>query len=145
MRFGFVGCAFVGLAVAIVILFAFNQTNFSRNDLPNLVAEVASEDTSFVVMASFDPNAQTLLMNQTSGGPRLERVREIWLIVNDNPPVLPGIWTNNTASITLNMPEELASQMNANVLAMSDEPKGGSHTGAPTGDVLAVGQVALAI
>lgn len=144
-RFGFVGGAFAGLAVAIVLLFAFNQTNFLRNDLPNLVAEVASEDASFVVLASFDPNAQTLLMNQTSGGPRLERVREIWLIANDNPPVSLGIWANNTASITLNVTDELANQMNGSLLAISDEPKGGSQTGAPTGDVLAVGQVALAI
>ena len=109
------------------------------------MAEVASKDISFVVLVSFNPNTQTLLMNQTSGSPRLERVREIWLIANDNPPVSLGIWANNTASITLNVTDELANQMNGSLLAISDEPKGGSQTGAPTGDVLAVGQVALAI
>lgn len=44
--------------------------------------------------------------------------------------------------ITLTLPDALrVSPQSGLVLALSDEPPGGSPTGAPTGDVLAVGEV----
>jgi len=39
------------------------------------------------------------------------------------------------------VPDDLRRRVAGAVLAISDEPEGGSPTGAPTGDVLAVGPV----
>jgi anti-sigma-K factor RskA len=43
--------------------------------------------------------------------------------------------------VALPLPEALRGTVAGLVLAVSDEPPGGSPTGAPTGAVLAVGQV----
>lgn len=68
-------------------------------------------------------------------------MHELWAIAGDAAPVSLGVVPEN-GRITLTLPDALrGSPQSGLVLALSDEPPGGSPTGAPTGDVLAVGEV----
>ena len=138
--------AAAGLAAAVVVLIGLNQTGFLQDEVgPVYVAQIAAEDQSLVVQASFDANANTLELIRTAGGPRAGRALEMWLIAGDNPPVSLGVWPSDDTTATLTVQADIAAGMQGGVLAISDEPLGGSTTGAPTGDVLAVGPVTLSI
>ncbi|MEN9011379.1 MAG: anti-sigma factor [Yoonia sp.] len=142
-RLGFFGPALAGVAAALAVLFGLNQFGVLNDDSPTFVAEIAAEDDSFVVLASFDPDAGTLDMNRTVGGPREGRALEVWLIAGENPPVSLGVWPKGQAKATLAIASDIARLMDGGVLAVSDEPPGGSPTGAPMGDVLGFGKIML--
>ena len=63
---------------------------------------------------------------------------ELWAILPDQAPVSLGVLPDSETTRIL-VPAELRSQAAQITLAISDEPVGGSPTGAPTGDVLAAG------
>ncbi len=140
-RLGLLGPILAGVAAAAVVLIALDQFEVLRDDGPTFVAEIAAEDQSFVVLASFDPAANTLDMDRTAGGPREGRALEVWLIAGDNAPVSLGVWPKGQPKAQLAISDTVAPLVEGGILAISDEPIGGSTTGAPTGDVLAVGQV----
>ena len=75
------------------------------------------------------------------GNARPGRTLELWLIkAGAAQPVSLGVLTaEETSRFTL--PEQLASGFAQAVLAISDEPAGGSPTGLPTGAVLATGKI----
>ena len=130
------GGALVAGAVALLIL-AGPPANLRGNDL---VAEVAAEDRSLVLQASFDPDTNRLSLRRAAGAARDGRALELWLIQGENAPVSLGVLPDS-AEVTLTLQAELAPLFSGGLLAISDEPPGGSPTGAPTGDVLAVGPV----
>ena len=134
---------FAGLAAAAVVLVVMSQTSFLRETGPTYVAEIAAEDASLVVLASFDPAEGALHMTREAGTPLAGRSQELWLIVGENAPVSLGVWPQGQAEATLQVPEALAAQMAMGVLAITDEPLGGSPTGGPTGDLLGAGPVTL--
>ena len=144
-RLGLLGPILAGVAAAAVVLVALDQFDVLRDDGPTFVAEIAAEDQSFVVLASFDPDANTLDMDRTAGGPREGRTLEVWLIAGDNAPVSLGVWPTDQSKAQLAIMDDIAPLVEGGILAISDEPLGGSTTGAPTGDVLAVGQVTLSL
>jgi len=144
-RLGFMGPALAGVAAAIVVLVALNQTGYLRDDSPLLTAELTAADESLVVLASFDPDAQTLVLNRTVGAPREGRALEMWLVAGDAAPVSLGVWPEGQNPATLTVPADLGALMDGAILAVSDEPVGGSTTGAPTGDVLATGAVQISV
>ena len=76
----------------------------------------------------------------SSGGARPGRALELWLIEGDDPPVSLGVLPDTEATV-LQVDAAVAAALPGGVLAVSDEPPGGSPTGQPTGDVLATGQV----
>lgn len=108
---------------------------------PALTASIAAEDGSLVVVARFDTVRNTLEIDRQTGTARPGRVLELWLIAEGaTAPVSLGVLpAEPTTRIAL--PEDLAARMAGALLAISDEPPGGSPTGAPTGDVLAAGPV----
>jgi anti-sigma-K factor RskA len=144
-RLGLLGPVFVGLAAAVVVLVGLNQSGILRDTGPTYVAELAAEDSSFIVFASFDPTARILDMQRTIGVAREGRGLEVWLIAGDNPPMSLGVWPIGQAQASLTVAEAHATQMAGGVLAITDEPLGGSPDGVPTGDVLAAGPVAIAL
>ena len=83
-------------------------------------------------------------MNRTAGAAVPGRVLELWLIAGDNPPVSLGVLPE-AASAEVQLTPDLVAALAAGTLpinlAISDEPPGGSTTGAPTGAVLAMGPV----
>lgn len=107
---------------------------------PLFVSEIAAEDDSLRVLAVYDGSTGGLRVTRTAGEPATGRDFELWAIVGDNPPRSLGVLTDDgTGNILL--PEDLQGTVGGMVLAISDEPDGGSPTGAPTGAVLAVGEV----
>ncbi|MFT5948474.1 MAG: anti-sigma-K factor RskA, partial [Paracoccaceae bacterium] len=71
------------------------------------------------------------------------RVLELWLIAEGAAaPVSLGVMPDITPA-TLSVRKELRTLMIGGTLAISDEPLGGSLTGAPTGAVLATGKISL--
>lgn len=105
---------------------------------PSHVAELQPAQREFVLTAA-------LILGDT---PRLEltringpvapsgRATELWAIPPGGAPVSLGVLPA-TANWIVNLPPELAARAPAVTLALSDEPEGGSPTGAPSGEVLA--------
>ena len=137
-RVGLLGPVIGGVIGVVVVLAVLDRIGFMQDP-----AQTDDLDT-FVVQARFDPASNQLDLTRTASGPREGRALEMWLIAGDNAPVSLGVWPKGQANAVLDIPADLALQMAGGVLAVSDEPEGGSPTGAPTGDVLAVGQVQLA-
>ena len=140
-RLGLLGPVICGVIGAVVVLAVLDRIGFMQDPAQTYVAELTDDLDTFVVQARFDPASNQLDLTRTSGGPREGRALEMWLIAGDNAPVSLGVWPKGQANAVLDIPADLALQMAGGVLAVSDEPEGGSPTGAPTGDVLAVGQV----
>ncbi|MGI3210245.1 anti-sigma factor [Roseovarius tibetensis] len=134
-----------GLAAAIVLVLAIGLGGlFERAPLPPVdapyVAELATEDRSLVVQAIYDDVTGRLFVQREAGGPAEGRALELWLIAGEAAPVSLGVMPEESRGV-LPVPDGLRDRFDGSVLAISDEPAGGSPTGAPTGEVLAVGPV----
>jgi len=140
--FGRIG-RWIGAAALVAAAFAlamYVAPSFTRPDVgPNYLAEIAADDRSVVVEAVFDPDTGEIDLDTMVGAPAEGRVFELWLIADGAPaPVSLGVLPQ-TGTDGLTVPEVLRSAMLGGTLAISDEPPGGSPTGAPTGDIVAVG------
>ncbi|MBS1303798.1 anti-sigma factor [Loktanella sp. SALINAS62] len=134
-----------GVVAAVAVLWAVNlyvpgapTGDGPAISAPTLQAQIAAEDDSLIVMASYDATAQTLVLDRTAGTARDGRSLELWLIADDNPPVSLGVLPDTQAG-TIAVDPALVPALPGGVLAITDEPQGGSPTGGPTGDVLAAG------
>lgn len=143
-RIGLVPALLGGVAVAAV-LFAVISTGVlmppDTSPSPSYRAEIVAGDSSLVVLASYDAAAGTLRIERTTGSARDGRALELWLIAGAAAPVSLGVLAEDEVTELAVSPELSAALENA-ILAISDEPPGGSPTGAPTGEVLATGAVA---
>lgn len=127
----------VGLAVLFGNLFTPDQVG------PTYRAEVAAEDQSLMVVASLVAGDPMLQVEHVTGAPPPGRVLELWLIAKDaTAPVSLGVIGENGIT-ALQLPPGLEDQFAEGVFAISEEPPGGSPTGAPTGSVLATGAVTI--
>ena len=108
---------------------------------PTLTASVAAEDGTLVVAAHFIAETKALELVRETGDARPGRVLELWLIAEgSDAPMSLGVLPDD-AETRFTLSPDVAQQLTNGVLAISDEPSGGSPTGAPTGDVLAIGPV----
>lgn len=109
---------------------------------PLLVGEIAAEDESRLrLLAAYDGVDGTLRLSRTDGVAAPGRVLELWAIAGeDAAPVSLGLLSED-AEGTVTLPENLREIAGDLLLAISDEPPGGSPTGAPTGEVLALGRL----
>ena len=105
---------------------------------PTYRADIAAEDRSLIVTAGYDAASAELFVERQQGAAPAGRVLELWLIAGDAAPVSLGVLPEE-ARARLPVPDRLQGRLPGGILAISDEPPGGSPTGAPTGDVLAVG------
>lgn len=124
--------------VAVMPLFMEPQTL-----APTHTAEISSEDRSLIVTAAFSADSGEFTVRRVAGGPASGRDLEMWLIPDGaEAPISLGIVPNeDDARITL--PDALRARLTAATFAISDEPKGGSPTGQPTGAVLAAGPIQI--
>ena len=123
-------------ACVVLVLLFFAQP--APQPDPIYAAEIVAEDESLRVLAVFD--GDNLRLSRTAGAPRPGRAFELWLIAGDDAPVSLGVITDATNSVT-QVPDDMRLAFATGVLAISDEPLGGSPTGQPTGDVLAIGPI----
>ena len=103
---------------------------------PALVATLTPEGAAPPALARFDPSGGLTVRITLAGTD--DRVPELWLIPGDGVPRSLGVITGDGATIAL--PEGIA-PLPGEALAVSLEPPGGSPTGAPTGPVVASGQL----
>ena len=134
-----------GVAVAAIVVGAIVLTPVLMQDPsfdPTFTASVAAGDGTLVVAARFIAETNALELTREAGSARTGRVLELWLIAEgSDTPVSLGVLPPE-ADTQIDISPEIARQLANGLLAISDEPPGGSPTGAPTGEVLAVGQVA---
>ncbi|MFZ5962364.1 anti-sigma factor [Thalassococcus sp. BH17M4-6] len=129
-------------AASVAVAAFFGVQSMQPSLAPGLISEIAAEDDSLRVLAVVIPSTHVIQLTRTAGEPAEGRVFELWGLPPDGgAPVSLGVLPEGpTASIQV--PDALlgfpATQL---TLAISDEPTGGSPTGAPTGDVLALGQI----
>lgn len=138
-RFGLTGLA--AALVALVLFFSFDEAMFGPDapSDPVYVADIAAEDASLVIEATYDSDG-SLYLQRVAGAAREGRALELWLIEGEAAPVSLGVLPEEDRA-RLVVAQDLRARLDGAVLAVSDEPPGGSTTGLPTGDVLAVGQI----
>ncbi|WP_255012428.1 anti-sigma factor [Roseovarius sp. M141] len=137
----------VGGAVAatMVLLLAVDDGVLGPQpgNVPGYIADIRAEDGSLVLAASYDAASGLLYVERLTGVAPAGRSLELWLIAGENAPVSLGILPED-GTARLNVAADLRALMNGGLLAITDEPPGGSPTGAPTGTVLASGPVTSA-
>lgn len=108
---------------------------------PTFQARMVAEDDSMIVLAAFVPDNDTLFVEWQLGERLPDRDVELWLITGDDAPVSLGVLNKGTPITEVKVPGDLQDGLAQSVLAVSDEPLGGSMTGSPTGAILAIGEV----
>ncbi|NIZ13511.1 hypothetical protein HCZ87_08945 [Phaeobacter sp. HF9A] len=133
------GVVAAGLAVGAVLLM---PNLISGPDMaPTFTANIAAEDGSLIVTAHFTSGTNRLHLSRQIGDALPGHSFELWLIADGaEAPVSLGVLPEDREAL-IDLPSELATQMTNAVLAITDEPAGGSPSGAPTGPVVAAGPV----
>jgi anti-sigma-K factor RskA len=139
-RFGLLGYAIGGL-LAATLAWVVMTSGLMSPAAPEFTARIAAEDNSLIFAAAYDADTGTLDLRHQTGGHPPGRSLEFWLISEGTPPVSVIVWPDGSAHEVITLPADLAARVPNAVLAISDEPGGGSPTGQPTGAVVAVGQV----
>ncbi len=120
-----------GLVAACLALLVFLV--YPTGDQPILKATLQSTDSGFAFNARVTDDA--IEVDRASGDVPTDRVLELWLIEGGNPPRSVGLLDGSQIALS-----GLDLEAGA-VLAVSLEPTGGSPTGAPTGPVVAAGEL----
>lgn len=128
-------------ALVLVLALQFGGLMQPNTPTPTFVAQIAAEDDSIVVAAAFLEDSGQLFVEWQVGERVDGRDVELWLIAGEDAPVSLGVLNKGTPLTEVAISDEVRILLNGGVLAVSDEPIGGSPTGAPTGAVLAVGAI----
>lgn len=127
--------------IAVAVLVTLPLDDPAAPFAPSLAAQIAAEDQSLVVLASYAPETGILRVDRQAGAAPSGRVLELWLIAEGAPaPVSLGVLPEDAVT-DITLPADLIAAIAGGTLAISEEPFGGSPTGTPTGAVLAVGAV----
>ena len=106
-----------------------------------LVASLASTDSAVSYVAVYDSVSGDVALSQLSGEREAGRDFELWVIEGNSAPVSLGVIPTGT-SVRIPVAAERREPIEAGALfAISLEPEGGSPTGAPTGPVVAAGDL----
>jgi anti-sigma-K factor RskA len=130
--------AFPGMAVLALVAF-FMLAPIMRPPAfdATLQATLSSEDGSLLIEAELASDGSRFRVIREAGSPAPGRDLELWVIGPEaDAPVSLGVISAD-AETFFELPTEIAALMEGGILAVSDEPLGGSPTGAPTGDILA--------
>ncbi|WP_417523578.1 anti-sigma factor domain-containing protein [Marinovum sp.] len=134
------GTAVIGTALAAGLAFAALRFGWLEPETLPLTAQLTSEAAGEVARITLDTDTGMVEAELVGLFPDAGRARELWLIQGGNAPVSLGLLAPGTV-VALTMPAALWQSLDGAVLAISDEPAGGSPTGQPTGAVLATGAV----
>jgi anti-sigma-K factor RskA len=134
-----VGAAAAAMLVLIAVEFGVLDTG--APPVPDYRADLVGEDSDLVVAAAYLDARGELLVDRRAGAARPDRALEVWLIPEGEAPISLGVLPEDRQA-ALSVPQPARPKLaEGAALAISDEPPGGSPTGAPTGDVLAVGPI----
>ena len=130
-----------GVAAALVAYAVYNVNDFNGGDVPVLRASIVSEQSGLQVAFAMNLGADLLRIEQAGPAPATGRSYELWAIAEGAAPVSLGVLPSERVT-ALQLSAAQAQLIQAGVtLALSDEPAGGSPTGAPTGAVLGAGAI----
>lgn len=105
------------------------------------VGQLSDKNSDLKLAAYYDNATKTLRLNRISGQALPNRSLELWIIPEGQKPISLGILPI-LANHELKIPTALQAAISSSaVLAITDEPEGGSPTDAPTGVILAAGTV----
>ncbi len=106
-----------------------------------LVASLAHDDTDVHYFVVYDAEKADIGLSHVTGARADNSDFELWVIEGDNPPASLGVIPVGS-NVHLAVTGELQRRIEAGAaFAISLEPQGGSPTGAPTGPVVAVGNL----
>lgn len=127
-------------ALTVLAVAAFFVINTMLRDPafePTLHATLISTDGGVHIEAGYAPDGNLFKVIPEQGTPAPGRDFELWVIgANAEAPVSLGVIAADRESL-FEITPEIAALIDGGVLAVSDEPLGGSPTGAPTGAILA--------
>jgi anti-sigma-K factor RskA len=106
-----------------------------------LVASLAPQQSDVHYFVVYDAATKDIGLSHVTGERAADRDFELWVIEGDQPPKSVGVIPSGTSvhlAVTQDLERKIASGA---VFAISVEPKGGSPTGAPTGPVVAAGDL----
>lgn len=131
-----------GALAAILLLIAIPVLRSAFiPEAPQLVALLSAEGSSVRYLAVYEPKSASVALSRVGTAQQGDRDFELWVINKDKAPVSMGVIPPGE-TIKVSLSDALRRQIQAGAnLAISDEPKGGSPTGQPTGPVLAVGEL----
>lgn len=134
---GVAGLAAASLLAAVLFANLFGP---ARELTVEFQAELASPDRSIVMVAGVIPETHEIVIERFAGAPPVGSVHELWLIADGaDAPVSLGLLENEGVT-RIRVPDAIAPGVRTGTIAISEEPPGGSPTGAPTGPVIATAQ-----
>lgn len=140
-RLGARPLAFAMTAMALTVFWVVTQPLGPRAFDPEWHADLVTEDGTLFVQVGFDIDTGRWLTFRDAGDPRPGRTLELWLIDGDNAPISMGTLPETRDRVFSTYDTDLSELMDGAVMAISDEPPGGSPTGAPTGEILVVAEL----
>jgi len=130
---GFPGLVAVAIAAFFIVTPMLRGPDFD----PTLHATLISENGALHIEAGYAPDGNLFKVIPEEGAPAPGRDFELWVIgAEAAAPVSLGVIPSDRVSL-FEITPELAALIDGGTLAVSDEPAGGSPTGAPTGAILA--------
>ena len=135
--FSFASLAALALVIAVPYALKPNPVTTPQG---TSIAELSGETKAVKMDVSYDSASSTLRYAVVEGKAADGRDFQLWAIVGKNAPVSLGVVAANAPG-SIKVPAQVAAQIADAVLAISDEPKGGSPTGQPTGAVLSTGKL----
>ena len=126
-------------AMAVIFVLVFPVAMDRLTPAATYRAEIAAEDRSMIMLASF--RRDILTIERVSGGPERGKVLELWVVQGDGKaPLSLGVLPNR-ATVEIKIDSAYLSAVPGAMLAVSNEPPGGSQTGEPSTPSLALGQL----
>jgi anti-sigma-K factor RskA len=135
---GLAAAALAALALYVALPFLAPPVEAPQG---RLVASLAADGSDVRYVAVYDESTNDVGLSHIAGEPVEGRDFELWVIEGQQAPVSLGV-IPDTPSARLPVSDALRAKMvSGAVFAISDEPDGGSTTGAPTGPVVAAGDL----
>lgn len=131
------------LALVVVGGFALNGLGWqpAEQDKLRFVASLAHDDSDVRYLAVYDDATRDVALSHVSGERPQGRDFELWAIEGDKPPLSLGVIPSG-ASVHISLSGPLGDALRRGaVFAITAEPLGGSPSGAPTGPVVAAGDL----
>lgn len=131
--------AFAALALAIAIPLLAPPVD--EQPAERLVASLAPQQSDVHYFVVYDGSTRDIGLSHVTGERAADRDFELWVIEGDQAPVSLGIIPSGS-NVHLAVDQETQRKIASGaVFAISLEPAGGSPTGAPTGPVVAAGDL----
>lgn len=130
-----------GVAAALLVLLVAGAGWFAalrdQGVAASYVASLSQPAGPLRIEVLYDGASGRLKLNRVSGTPAAGRDFQLWLIAGTEPPISLGVVPADARASLVLPAAARANLADSAVIAISDEPRGGSPTGQPTGAVLA--------